>query len=243
MLVAELARGRALTRPAGAVLAVLVAAAVLANAGTMRDAGRYLRQQGEIERADLAALELARNDIPARYLARGFPGYPFIYLRAGPYFDATAAYGSPALSPAELASASEPARLVADAELIRIHDVALREPPADPLPGPAPSPTSVRGGDVTEARRCVSFRPDPVRADGAPRGLELSVPPTGLLVEASGGTARVEIRRFADGFSRPLADTLGPSSRGALRIPADDGSRRWQARVTPQERVSVCGLR
>ena len=243
LLMAELARGVSLPRRWTPLLIAAVALAVLSNAGTMRDAGRFLRASAESSRADLGALELARDSVPSGYVARGFPGYPFVILRAGPYFDATEAYGSPALSTADLVNASEPARLIADAELIRIHRIALHAAADAPLTGPAPRPTSVQGGKVSENGQCVSFRPDSVAADGAARSFELAVPSAGLLVTTGRAATKVEVRRFANGFSRPLANTVEASSAATLRIPRDRSSTPWKARVSPQERVSVCALR
>lgn len=243
LLVTELAREISVTRRMALLLVVAVAAAVLSNAGTMRDAGRYLRSQAEAARADLAALELARDSLEPGYVAANFPGRPFISLRAEPYLAAAKDYGSPAYSPAELASAPEPVRRVADAELVRIHAVGFRSSRADPALGTRPNVTSVEGGRVSERGSCLAFRPAPVRpADAAP-ALEVTVPAAGLLLRTAGGTARVEVRRFAAGFSRPVTDTAAPSTSATLRVPADRAARPWRARVTAQERVSVCGLR
>lgn len=243
LLMAELARGLSLSRRWTLVLVAVVAAALLSNAGTIRDGGRYLRTQAEAARADLGALELSRDSVEPGYLAASFPGTPFLSVRAGPYLAAADADGSPAYSPAELAAAPEPARIVADAELVRIQDLRLRPSPAQPPLGATPSVTSVVAGGMSEQGRCVAFRPAPVRAEGAAPALEVTVPPAGVVVRAGRGAARVEVRRFAAGFSRPLTDIVSAYRSATLRIRPDRAPQPWRARVTPQERVRVCGLR
>ena len=76
LVVAELARGVALSARALAILAAVVGLATLANLGDLRDASRLLREQAAIARADLAALELARATVPARLHRHGVSGLP-----------------------------------------------------------------------------------------------------------------------------------------------------------------------
>ncbi len=242
LLVAELARPTTPMRRVAIVLVAVVAAAILSNAGILRDGGRYLRSQAEIARADLAAIELARDSIPKGYIAN-FPGTPFILLSARPYLEAAEDYGSAAYSPAELPDAPEAARLVADAELIRIHHIALGPASRDASVGAAPEVTKVEGGSVTDRSTCVEFRPASVRAAEPAPSLELTVPATGVLVRTSEGSARVDVRRFAAGFSTPERNIVAPSAAATLRVPSDSAEQPWRARVTPQDRVSVCALR
>ena len=129
LLVAEVARGVSLPRRWTPLLIVAVAIAVLSNAGTMRDAGRFLRASADAARADLAALELSRDSVKPGYLATSFPGTPFVSVRAGPYFAAADDLGSPAYSPAQLVTAPEPARVNTDTELIDVHDIGPRAAP------------------------------------------------------------------------------------------------------------------
>jgi hypothetical protein len=243
LLLAELARGVSLTRRVALLIVVVTGAAVLSNAGTLRDGGRYLRDQARVARANLGALELSRDDVGPRYIARGFPGYPFIYLLAGPYFEAADDWGTPAFSPAELASAPENARLNADGELVRIHRIGLRASPSHPPLGTRAEVTSVVSGRVSEQGPCVAFRPAGVRSQHAAPGLEVTIPRAGIAVRTDGGMATVGVRRFAAGFSEPLRDSIARSEWATLQIPADSARHPWRARITAQDRVSVCGLR
>jgi hypothetical protein len=240
LLAAELAIHAVITRRLALVMLGLVAAAVLSNAGTLRDGGRFLRSQAEIERGNLAALELARDSIPRDYVAN-FPGTPFILLRAEPYLAAAAEYGSPAYRLGELATAPEPARLAADAELVRIHHLGLRSSSSNTPLGATPNVSSVELGRVRSRGACAAFQPAPVRQAGP--ALEVTVPASGLLLRTEGGSARVYVRRFAAGFSAAERNVVAPSSSAALLVPSDSAPQPWHARITPQERVSVCGLR
>lgn len=242
LLMAELARGVSLKPRWTLLLVGAVAIVVLSNAGTMRSAGNFLRASAEAARADLAALELARDDLEPGYVAARFPGTPFVSIRAGTYLAAAGDMGSPAYSPAELAAAPEPARLGADGELIRIEDVGLRASRAEPL-GSAPSVTSVVRGEVSERGPCMVFRPVPVHSGDAAPAVEITVPRAGLVVRTGRDAATVEVRRFAAGWSRPLVDRMAASSSATLRIPGDRAPQPWHARVLSQERLSACALR
>jgi len=177
LLAVELTRGVAPPRWAAALLACVAALAVLANLGDLRDGGRFLRSQAPAARADLGALELARPLLEPGFVASGFPGYPLIILRAGPYFAAAASWGSPAASAAELASAPEGARLVADGELTRIHEVALAPVGSDPALGSPPAVDAATGGDLATRGACVTFRPAGARAPGGASSCSRSPPP------------------------------------------------------------------
>jgi hypothetical protein len=243
LLVAELARGVSLPRRWMPLLVAAVAVAVLSNAGTIRDAGRFLRLSAEAARADLGALELARDSVKPGYRAGSFPGTPFVSVHAGPYFAAADDMGSPAYSPAELATAPESARLTADTELIRIHDVGLQAGHTDEPSGPPPSVASVVRGEASEQGSCVAFRPAPVLAAETAAAFEIKLPATGVVVTTGRSAATVDVRRFAAGFSSVKRDTLTPVSSATLRIDPDSAPQPWHARVTAQGRVSVCGLR
>ena len=98
------------------VLAVSVAAAASPTAtgcGTRPTGSQGIAQQ---ERGGLAALELTRGRVsPGFELTQQNSGVDYLgFLDAGSYFSAIDAYGSPAYTPAELATAPRPARVSAD---------------------------------------------------------------------------------------------------------------------------------
>jgi hypothetical protein len=227
LLAVELARGRRATSTTLAVVSVLVAAVAVTNAGTLRDAGRYLRAQAAFARADLAALDIARDRVGSGYVAH-FPGFPFILLDAQRYRDAAAADGTPAYSLEELRTAPEPARALADTELIRADGLTLRAAP---------------GGTAGAKGACAELRPPAVRSGATIPSVEATVPTAGVLIETTGSPARVQVRRFAPTFASLPRDTIERSSAAVLRPGADTAPDRWRVRVSAQERVSVCGLR
>ena len=119
LLAVELARSVTVSRGIAALLVMLTGAVVVANLGDLRAGARNLRAQALIARADLGALELAREQIPPGYRAVSFPGIPFVQIDAAHYFSAVKALGSPAASPAEIATMpSEQARAAANGELM-----------------------------------------------------------------------------------------------------------------------------
>src|SRR3954451_13419784 len=68
---------------------------------------------------------MTRGLVTPGYVSTVFPGVPFVTVRAGPYFAAERDLGTPAATPAELATAPEAARMDADTELVEIHQVRL----------------------------------------------------------------------------------------------------------------------
>jgi hypothetical protein len=241
LLAVELARGVSVSPAALVVLAFATTAAAVSNVGVFREAGQDLRAQAQRTRADLGALEIARPIVNASYVASGLPGFPFVSLRAGPYFAAAKALGTPAATPAELATEPEDARSIADAELIRIHGVRLRRRSAGARPGTAPTVDAAVGGAVAARGACVAFGPTGVTPAGTTRELRVTVPPGGLLLTTQGGSGAVGLRRFADGFE-PVG-TVGSTVPTTVRIRPDLATEPWHLRLAPTGPAAVCGLR
>jgi len=163
-------------------------------------------------------------------------------MRADRYLDAAAQYGSPAYSIDELASAPEPARAPADLQLVELYGTDLEVADAEPA-GEAPQVVGAADGEARADGACIDFVPSPVGAADAAPSVEVAVPAGGLLVRAGGAPAKVEVRRFADGFTHTPHDVVAPSGSATLSFPRDAAPQAWHARVASQERVSVCGLR
>ncbi|HEX3561301.1 MAG TPA: hypothetical protein VHU24_00570, partial [Solirubrobacterales bacterium] len=120
------------------------------------------------------------------------------------------AYGSPAFTPAELGSASEPARVSADMVSAAALGVGL-------VPAGA-------GG-----RRC---------EDGLPNSSTV-VPPQGLVLVAHIPGVQASLRRYAT-QSYPVAlGPVPPNSPELLRIEPDRSVRPWRLQLS-QPGVSVC---
>jgi hypothetical protein len=223
------------------VLAVLVAAAVVSNIGFLRHAGSYLRGQSAQTGADLGALQIARPLIGRDYTAHT-PAFAILErARVSSLFAAEQDLGPlPADTPAEIAAAPEDARKVADTELIAVHQVKLRNGVPMPPGRARPSVEAITGGVIAGRGPCLTFQPAAVAPARPADGFVVTVPPRGLLLGASGASATVGVRRFADEF-QPVG-TLMPAGSAVLRIAADRTIHPWRVLVRPADRATVCGL-
>jgi hypothetical protein len=234
LVAVELARGVSISWRAGLVLGAAVTAAVISNIGILRDAGAFLRDQGQVTRAVLGAVEVGRPLVkPDDDL--GLPGYPWVDVEAGSYFAAARADGTPAATPAELATQPWYARREADRELIRIHEVALEPGSADVPLGPRPEVDALTGGTVSTRGACVAFRPAAAGSD-----LQLAVPRAGVLITSGRAPSKVGVRRFGDQFH--AVGRLAPRATATLGIRADRARQPWHARLETTRPLTVCGL-
>ena len=240
LLAVELARGVRIGRAAAAVLVVLTATVAIANGGDLRAGARNLRLQAAVSRADLGALELARDQVKPGYRAVRFPGIPFVEIDADRYFAAADALGSPADTPGELARAHEQGRLAADAELANIEEITPR--PSSARPGGAPPQVDlVSGGSVDEAGSCVRFRPAVATQAGTIAELQLTLPAGGLLLSVD-EPATVALRRFAETFPKEPAARLAPGGAAELKPGRDAAPQPWHVRLRPEGGLRACGL-
>jgi hypothetical protein len=214
---AEVGRGSRLGRwPVAGVLAVAVAAA-LSNGYQLRDWAHRLQVFAEQERGGLGALEIDRSQVdPAFQLTEANSGVDYLgLLDAGSYLSAVDAYGSPAYSPGELATAPEVARVAADKVFAAV--VAPSLTPA----------TSVIGSNCTTSRLVAG----PVI---------VPVPPSGMVLQAERGTVQASLRRFSSA-SFPVA--LGPLANvraQRLTISPDRSPQPWTIRFTGTGAVKIC---
>ena len=200
LVAAELVRG---VRIRGWIVVALVlvgVAAALTNGVMLKNQAAGLATIAQQERGGLAALELTRGRVdPGFKLTQENSGVDYLgTLDADSYFSAIDAYGSPAYSPAELAGASEPAKVSAD----MVFAAAL-------------------GIEMTPARvggtACVGAGPD----------TPLRVPPSGLVLRAKSSGVQASLRRYAtQSFPVPLGP-LPPGGQRLLAIPSDRSSEPW----------------
>jgi hypothetical protein len=239
LLTAQLLLGAKISRRAHVVVGVLAAVAVVHNIYVLRDAGAHLRGQAVAEEADLGVLHLARPVVKPGYVSVGFPGHPIISLPAAEYFAAADSLGTPAASQAQLAADPELIRVSADAELVRIHGVALRPQVAQAAGSGPPPVDAVTGGSAVVRGSCVSVRSATSAASGGT--LDLTLPAGGLIVTSRRGLAAVSVRRFAHGFQLQ-AGTVDPRRPSVLHVAADRATVPWHVRVTPAAAAVVCRL-
>jgi hypothetical protein len=196
-----------------------VVVSLIPNLVNYNTQARNIRAAAGDERAQLGAYNLLRDEVPATSLPRlsrkhnvirvggsGFEIPPRIW------FDAVDRYGSPAASPAELASGPEARRLDVDRVLLQAGDLDLSNLPAG------------QGG-----RSCRVPAPDQ----------PFTVPATGLEVRPLQSRERVTVaaRRFAAGVQEldlPRGD--GPM---LLKPGASQAGRPWLAQA---DGAAVCSL-
>lgn len=236
LLAVELTRDARLPRWATSALAVVVLAAVVSNVGVFRTNAGYLRTQAQLAKSDLGALEIGRSLVGSRYISVAFPGYPLVLLDAASYYSAARELGSPSARPSQITALPPAARVTADSELIRIHDISLQPEARPARTGSAPVAHTITGGKASRRGSCVGLQASgPREAD-----LRLELPAAGVSVTAVGGAAMVRIRRFADGFR--LVGAVPRAGSAALRVAPDRAQEPWHVSVTTGTSATVCGL-
>jgi hypothetical protein len=224
LILANLLKG---VRPGRATLllaAVLTTLAVGPNLVVLKDQSDVLRQASRLTRADIGAIEIARRTVAPEFQLNpevaGISGLVNIY--AGPYLEAVDEYGSPAYTPAELASAPEAARRQADVVLGQ----AL------------PITTDTQLGEYAEAgsavENCVVAPPG-----GGGSGLVVS-PGTTRIEVAPGPPAAFSLRRFAAAEFAVHTEGAPGNSTTLLHIPRDASRRPWRLQVEASQPVRVC---
>jgi hypothetical protein len=237
MIAGELLRGIRVSRLAIGVAYLAGAGVIASNVLVLRDAHVAYGNTSDLIRADLGALEIARDRIAAPFfLDQRTAGTAYVPVTSSGYLSAADAYGSPADTPAELVAAPEPARVAADRVLARALGVSFE--PAGRAPPPSGPPPTVAGPTGVTARTESSC----VVAD-AP-GAILHLPPGGASVQAppQAGVA-VALRRFATGSYPVEAAPLGPGQVGFARVPPDRSSQPWTLALRSRGPVRVCGVR
>jgi hypothetical protein len=213
LVAADLLRGIRLERRLFVPALIVVAAAVASNGLFLYLSYKSYLRTSRIERADLAALEIARDTVePGLVLEEGIADTVYVPVEAGAYLAARDAYGSPAYSIAELATAPPEARLPADKVLAAALGIGLA-----PLAGRPPG------------ERCVKASAPATLA--APRG--------GVALR-SRETVEVSLGRFADSFPVELG-TLASDQWTELTIPTDRSRRPWQLSLSGSAPVELCG--
>lgn len=195
---------------------VVLVAAVLPNAVFFHEAYESYRRTSQIEKADLAALELTRPRVDPGFRieeADADTGYVPVY--AGSYFEARDADGSPAYDEAELAEAPEHARVPADKVMAAGLGVGFAELTGEP--GVSCHSETIEGGE-----------------------LNLPLPRGGIALRSS---ARVHLAlgRFSDSYPVELGD-LEPGTWAEVRIPTDLSRRPWQLQTSGEGQLKLCRL-
>jgi hypothetical protein len=233
LIASEAGAGMRLSRRGLAVLLPLLLAALLSNFGEMRGGAGFLRDRAAEVKGSLAAMRLAPPG-----LAPTFQPEPAVapQIRADWYLAAVRALGSPVPSPRALPTLDDDARLHADATLARVFGLQL-------VPGAKPGASAPKVEFSDQAGLAARGPCVVITAQGPGAVAQLVVPPGGLLVAPDDGSAKVTLRRFADGFSAPaLGQVAAGSPAVAVRIPRDASPVPWRAQLNVAGAVRACGV-
>jgi hypothetical protein len=237
MIAAELLRGVRVPR-AATVVAYLLGAVILAgNIGVLHDAYISYRRTSDLIKADLGAVEIARDRIAGQLvLDEDIADTGYVHVHSSLYLPAADKYGSPADSPAEIAAAPEPARVAADKVLGRGLGVSFEPAQGSPVAsGPPPQLIGPPGTDAQVHGSCLELGAGSAAA-------VLRLPPGGAIVRASRKAgAQVSLRRFATASFPIAAAPLAAGQVGALQIPTDRATQPWELEISPSVGTVVCG--
>ena len=197
-------------------LAVIAACllAIAGNVARLRDASTFYRGFSTGLRAQLTAIELARDSVDPAYGPSGGPGY-FDGIVAGDYLAAVDRVGTTGFDQDAIGSLDEITRATLDETLVAALRIA---------PSAAQKPTATSGCE----------RDQPV--DGV---VVQEAAPSGAVVSSS-APAQLAIRRYADTISQPLGD-LDPAGGSAIALPPDRSFQRWTLVVSGASApVTIC---
>lgn len=236
LLLAEIFRGARVGARVTVALAALTGVVLVSNIGPLRDGHKFMQQQSELARAELAALEISRDNVePAFVLTPDIAGTTtLIPVDAGSYFAAVEEYGSPAEDPADLATDPETIRKQVDTVLAHAGGVtigAFEGTGNGPGGAPAPEPEGEFPG-VTTRDNCLHI------PAGAATGSVLAVLRGDTTIDVGpGGQASVALRRYAEEFT--LESPVDPGT-ALLAIPPDRSEVPWQVSVTGEQAIDLC---
>jgi hypothetical protein len=218
MIFAELLRGVRVRTPVVAAVVAIGALAALANFSYLRDTAHGLSIIAEQQKGGLAALELTRDEVnPDFTLTEKNSGVDYLgIVDAGSYFSAIDAYGSPAYTPEELATAPEAARVSADT----VFAAALRI---------GAQPVASSGG--------ATCRPVDL-GDGATAVADLGLSSVTVKAPAEAGV-ELRLHRYADEFPVKLG-AVPPGQAVRVSIPQDDSQQPWQLQLSGSGTAQVC---
>jgi hypothetical protein len=216
-LLVDMRFGRRALIAAGASTAVIVAL----NLVPLFEGGEYLEEQTVYARADLGAIEIARNSIaPTFFFDPSIAGtISLINVKPAPYQALVEEDGSPAYSPAELANAPEFGRRQADVVLAQALPLTT-----ETVPGPVRGPAG---------RGCR-------RVSGGPGAPELTLKPGTTRVELlPGKPGGLFLRRFSHAYPVAVRSVPAPSTT-IVNVPGDVVSRPWRLRVRAEQGALIC---
>ncbi len=236
LVLIEAVRGMRLNRAWAMGLTIALFFSLLANGALMGAGGRVVRLESATNRAQLGALEIARERVPGDFLVESGEqttmSNPDMLFDAGTYFDVAESYGSPADAEGEIEGAPEQAREAADLLLARALPISARAG-FRPVRG-APIAVVEGSGYRRRAGGCLQIVP----AAGSATRVAVGVPSGGLSYKVAGTKPpELKLRRFADGFAVTPDLPLGPAR---VAIPTDRSEHPWEAELVTASRLELC---
>jgi hypothetical protein len=209
---------------------------LLANGALMGVGGRVVRLESATNRAQLGALEIARDDVSSDFTVEGAGlttlSNPDMLFDAGTYFDIASSYGSPADTEAGIEGAPEQTREAADQLFARALPISV-QPGFHPAGNGAI--TVVEGSDHQQrSGGCLTIVP----GKGSAARVVVEVPSGGLSYKAAAAEQpELKLRRFGEGFA--VVPDL-PAGSAQVAIPPDQSDRPWQAELVTKSKLDLC---
>ncbi|HEY5332387.1 MAG TPA: hypothetical protein VIJ21_02490, partial [Solirubrobacterales bacterium] len=226
LMIAELLRRWPFSRKALWVAALVAACAIGPNLAQMKEGSSWEREQSVFTRADLGALEIAR-DTASPYYSMGSvetTGTASLALvNAGLWFEAVDKWGSPADSPSQIETEQLGGRQHADLVLAEVLPVTS---------------TAEAGGLAPSAPAGEACTTLPA-GESADKEVELKPGKTTVEV-ASGDPVAIALRRFAtESFPVPVLGGEGGVTT-VVNIPKDRATQPWFMHVEAGQTIRVC---
>jgi hypothetical protein len=239
LVLAEIASGVVVGRTWGVAVATLCFFSLLANGAVLGAGGRLVRLEAATNRAELGALEIARDRVAGDLMVEPTDQQPAMsnpdmLFDASTYFEFAKSFGTPAYSEAEIEGSPEQARGAADLLFARALPISVR-PGFRPTSSGAVGVGEAGGFAAVQRRgRCVTVTPR--------RGFEgrmvVGVPRGGMTYKVHGRQRpSVRLRRFAQAFD--VAPAL-PTGSAQLLVPTDRSMHRWEAAVATATELELC---
>jgi hypothetical protein len=237
LVAVEVGRRYAIGGRAAIVAGVLLAFGALHNASQVAAGGDTLRVWSGSGKDAATALDIGRGKVDPDY-SDADPTQGFI--PAGRYYEAVDRYGSsPGFTLEELLRAPEERRMGTDEKLLRVLRVGIGpvKPEQEPAASPPVDEFAHNGRTEVRDRGCLRFIPQ-----GPDAALIVTVPRTGLYIEAGLSDVEPRLRRFATGWPEKPLGVIEARSVGGFFITSDRAPQRWHAKLDGDFPFTVCAF-
>jgi hypothetical protein len=227
LMAAELLRGLSIGRRALWVVAALAALAIGPNLVQLHEGSEWEKEQSVFTRADIGAMEIARDTIPSTF-SLGAPELvgtsSLAMIEAGRLFESVDRWGSFADSPSQIEGEPQIGRRYADLVLSAALPITSAVAPG----GLAPSSPA--------GAKCVTLP-----GGGASALKQVPLQPGRTTIEVGpGASPAIGLRRFdTEEFPVPIVGATGESTL-TLNVPADRATQPWYLHVEAEGTTRVC---